>query len=96
MNEDWSGKVARFDRLRTLWRDQRHSYRETIIETASEQGESPDRTLMRLDSLRWMHRVSYHIWRILHHLEAAHSLAIEREQNVEVQAVVHAEDADDV
>jgi len=71
---DWNGRAKRFGRLRSMLRGQRRSLRARIIEAASEENEMPERTLAKLDGLRWLHRVSYHIWRILQHLEATDSL----------------------
>lgn len=73
-NGDWSGQERRFDRLRDILRRQRHTYRETIIKHASMEGENAERTLEKLDSLRWLHRVTYHIWRIVFHLEEARTV----------------------
>ncbi len=61
----------RFNRLRTLLRRQRHRYRNRMVAAATEQRISAYTTLHRLDSVRWLHRVAYHLWRILHHLNRA-------------------------
>ncbi len=61
----------RFNRLRTLFRKQRHRYRDSMVAAATEQRVSAYTTLHLLDSIRWLHRVSYHLWRILHHLNRA-------------------------
>ena len=61
----------RFDRLRALLREQRHIYRARMVEAAAQRRISADTTLRRLDSVRWLHRVAYHLWRILHHLGRA-------------------------
>ncbi len=79
---EWANNVERFDRLRTVLRKERRSYRAVIIETASRERENADRTLAKLDSLRWMHRVAYHIWRILYHLDAARTLPLKAEDTL--------------
>lgn len=62
---------GRFDRLRTLLRDQRQRYRITTIQEAAHRNIDADTTLWRMDGIRWLHRVTYHLWRIIHHLGAA-------------------------
>ena len=57
------------DRVRRLLRRQRHGYRERLVDTASFQAMDPQTTLRRLDAIRWLHRVSYHLWRIASHIE---------------------------
>lgn len=60
-----------FDHLRALLRRQRRLYRQQSVEAAAQQQISADTTLLRLDGVRWLHRVSYHLWRIVHHLYRA-------------------------
>lgn len=66
---------ARFNRLRHLLRDQRESYRERMLRAAASQRLGTQSTLYRLDSIRWLHRVAYHLWRIQHHLARAEQQA---------------------
>ncbi len=75
--DDWHEATGRFDRLRELFRRQRRSYRANIVARASRGGAEPTRTLEKLDSLRWLHRVSYHSWRIILHLEASRDITNE-------------------
>jgi len=63
--------ASRFDRVRGLMRRQRRAYRALLIARTSSGAEDPDRTLARLDALRWLHRVAYHVWRIQVHLATA-------------------------
>lgn len=70
-SEDWRDRVARFDKLRSILRRQRRSYRATIIVATTHAAAPPEQALDKLDGLRWLHRVAYHIWRIVHHLEVA-------------------------
>jgi phosphate:Na+ symporter len=35
--------------------------------------------LERLDGIRWLHRVAYHLWRIEHHLHLAKEVGKEEE-----------------
>jgi phosphate:Na+ symporter len=58
----------RFDRTRRLLRSQRKVYRERLIVSASSGKLDVATVPARLDALRWLHRVSYHLWRIAHHL----------------------------
>ena len=62
---------TKFDRLRSILREQRQVYRERMVSAAAQQRISTYDTLRKLDSARWLHRVAYHIWRILHHLRRA-------------------------
>ncbi len=62
----------RLDRLRRLLRDQRRSYRDRVMRAMSCHQIDGDTALMRLDGIRWLHRVSYHVWRIVYHLHVAH------------------------
>ena len=63
----------RMDRLRNILRDQREGYRQQIVEFSVLVPAGADEALHRMDSVRWLHRVAYHVWRILHHLERARS-----------------------
>ena len=59
---------ARLDRLRRLLRDQRESYRARIIAASAGMDLSAEELGARMDAMRWLHRVAYHMWRIEHHL----------------------------
>lgn len=49
-------------------RQQRQSQRDRFISEATD-GTLPDETAwLRLDAVRWLHRVAYHLWRIRMHL----------------------------
>lgn len=65
---DLAAAEDRLDRLRTVLRRQRRSYRARTVAAASRHEIGADAALQRLDGVRWLHRVAYHIWRILHHL----------------------------
>ncbi|MEO1018528.1 MAG: Na/Pi symporter [Pseudomonadota bacterium] len=60
---------ATFDRVRQILRAQRDQYRARTVEAAAAQRIDAETVLARLDGIRWLHRVSYHLWRIAHHLE---------------------------
>lgn len=59
-----------FRRLHDLIAPRRDAMRARVIADAV--GRPPDTaaTLERLDGIRWMGRVAYHLWRLLHHLDA--------------------------
>lgn len=57
--------------LYTRLRQQHDQYRNRMVEAAAQQIIDTDTTLRRLDSVRWLHRVSYHLWRVVHHLRRA-------------------------
>ena len=67
--EDW------LDRLRSLLRRERRLYRFRTVDAAAEQRLGPGETLARLDAMRWLHRVAYHLWRMQHHLTRAEHAA---------------------
>lgn len=59
---------TRLDRLRMLMRRQRHIRRDRLITLAAADLLPAETVWLKLDALRWLHRVSYHLWRIrLHH-----------------------------
>lgn len=61
----------RFDRLHTLLSAQRQRYRITTIQKSAHRKIDADTALWRMDGIRWMHRVTYHLWRIIYYLDAA-------------------------
>lgn len=58
------------NRLRGVMRRQRESRRERLISDVAADILPGDRIWVRLDALRWLHRVTYHLWRIRLHLNA--------------------------
>ena len=67
-NTDAKPMEARLDHLRRILRWQRRVFRERLLLAASARRLSSEALLARLDALRWLHRVAYHLWRIEHHL----------------------------
>ncbi|WP_417677094.1 Na/Pi cotransporter family protein [Roseibium sp.] len=59
--------AAHFNLLRKELRESRHSYRSETIDKASRDEIATDDAMARLDAMRWLHRVAYHIWRVTHH-----------------------------
>ncbi|MCY6379465.1 Na/Pi cotransporter family protein [Hoeflea prorocentri] len=53
------------DRLRKHLRARRNAFRSEVLDMAP--GTDVDEILVRIDSVRWLHRVAYHIWRIVHY-----------------------------
>lgn len=74
-DENAAVQENRFDRLRSLLRAQRRRYRDRMVVSAVQQHITANTALRRLDSVRWLHRVAYHLWRIMHHLRRAEELA---------------------
>lgn len=70
--EEW------LDRVRTLLRRQRHSYRERLIRHASTGRIDPEQVGDRLDSVRWLHRSAYHVWRATHHLRLTEDVTLSK------------------
>ncbi|MGE0233659.1 MAG: Na/Pi cotransporter family protein [Flavobacteriaceae bacterium] len=58
---------AAINAARRLIRERRDPYREETIAAAGSGREGLDEIIGRLDAVRWLHRVSYHAWRIAHH-----------------------------
>lgn len=67
---DWAEApdAARVDRLRRVMRRERARFRDDALRRAADQALSTEEALARLDAMRWLHRVSYHLWRIACHL----------------------------
>lgn len=60
----------RLNRFRRLLRRHHELYRARTLARAAAGEISPEEALARLDAMRWLHRVAYHLWRIRHHLNA--------------------------
>ena len=66
------------DRLHQVWRDfdsHAEKDRQHLIGQAAAGQLGAHATIQKLDSLRWIRRVSYHLWRILGHLQDASAAA---------------------
>lgn len=74
---DLQKSERRFDYLHDHFREARRSYRSELIENVSIGVAQIETVPQKLDSVRWLHRVSYHIWRILFHLRQVSSHAPE-------------------
>ncbi len=66
----------RLNRFRRILRVQRDTYREHLLLMASDGRLDKDEAILRLDALRWLHRVVYHLWRIQHHLARMHAASL--------------------
>ena len=60
----------RLNRFRRLLRRHHELYRTRTLARAAAGEIGPEEALARLDAMRWLHRVAYHLWRIRHHLNA--------------------------
>lgn len=58
------------DRLRTLMRRQRRQQRDSLIARAAARLLPEEAVWLKLDALRWLHRVTYHLWRLQVHRNA--------------------------
>lgn len=94
-SQDLKAAERDFDSLRKGLRDQRHRIREDAAHNAAAGLLSVDDTINRLDSIRWLHRNAYHVWRIAHHLSDITALGTshdvpasgaERESDAELEA----------
>lgn len=52
-------------------RDERQPFRHRILATVPQREITLDEAILRLDAIRWLHRTTYHAWRIAHNLEEA-------------------------
>jgi len=81
----------RLDMLRQRFRTERRNYRETTIASAAAGDVEARMTQSRLDSVRWLHRTAYHVWRIIHHtriaLGEAPRLKIDPEPEIEMREI---------
>ncbi len=66
-SEDFDQSEARLNKLRRLLISQHTTYRETLLVSASTGRLDVAAVPMMLDTLRWIYRVGYHVWRIEHH-----------------------------
>ncbi|MDE0390777.1 MAG: Na/Pi symporter [Rhodospirillales bacterium] len=63
-----ASEVERFHRITQLLGQQRRRYRELMVMSAISAEVDTETALMRLDAMRWLYRVSYHLSRIAHHM----------------------------
>lgn len=61
---------ATLDRLRGLMRRQRRQQRDSLIARAAARTLPEEKVWLKLDALRWLHRVTYHLWRLQVHRTA--------------------------
>ena len=61
--------AAELERARDVLRAARRPYRERVVADVPNQDISLDEAILRLDAIRWLHRMVYHAWRIVLHLE---------------------------
>ena len=64
------------DRLRALMRRQRRHQRDSLIARAAARTLPEEAVWLKLDALRWLHRVTYHLWRLQVHRNALASTDI--------------------
>jgi len=62
----------RLNRLRKLLRAERERYRQRTIMLASTGRVAGEAALGRLSAVRWLHRVTYHLWRIQRQIDQMH------------------------
>lgn len=63
-----ASEVERFDRITQMLGRRRSRYREVMVMSAISAEVDTETALKRLDAMRWLYRVSYHLWRIAHHM----------------------------
>lgn len=87
--DQWQTADDRLDQLLQLLERQQHLFREQTIELAAKQRIGTQDTLSRLDSIRWLHRVTHHLRRIVYHLRRAME-----ETSIDAEAPVRPPDLD--
>ena len=65
---DIASELERFDRITQMLGRRRSHYRESMVTSAVSSEVDTETALLRLDAMRWLYRVSYHLWRIAHHM----------------------------
>jgi phosphate:Na+ symporter len=66
-------EIATTARLKQVWQEfevHAEQYRHSLIASAAGGAADAYSTIGKLDALRWIRRVSYHVWRIMHHLSS--------------------------
>lgn len=63
--------AERMNRLRRMMRALRDPFRNRRLERVSRGALDAELAFDQMDAIRWLHRVAYHAWRIVHHLERA-------------------------
>ncbi|MGE3166781.1 MAG: Na/Pi cotransporter family protein [Planctomycetota bacterium] len=63
--------VGRLGQVRDALKAERSPFRVQVLESVGRAELHLDRAMAQLDAVRWLHRVSYHVWRIAIHLAAA-------------------------
>ena len=61
---DFAPHAERLGWLRRVYRGRRDSFRAATIDAATHDRIATDQAILRLDAMRWLDRVSYHLWRI--------------------------------
>lgn len=83
--------VEGFDELRKTLRHQREGFRAKTVETVAQGTPDGRAVLEAMDSIRWLHRVSYHLWRITLHLQRARQVVPQKLDTEEAMAEVAAD-----
>ncbi|WP_172329023.1 Na/Pi cotransporter family protein [Mangrovicoccus sp. HB161399] len=65
---DPAAAEQRLNKLRRLMRRRREAYRQRLLAQARRGGAGGEALARRLEAMRWLQRVSYHLWRIGHHM----------------------------
>ncbi|WP_415716499.1 Na/Pi cotransporter family protein [Roseibium sp.] len=82
---DQQSHERHLERLCGLMQRQRQLRRDVLISGAAADAVADETVWSKLDALRWLHRVAYHLWRIRHYLNAL--------ENAHASTVTEAEEA---
>ncbi|NND49072.1 MAG: Na/Pi cotransporter family protein [Rhizobiales bacterium] len=81
--QDLAAAEKQIDLLRKSLSDRRYSYRDQLIARASTGEIDAAEAPRRMDAMRWLHRVAYHVWRMVHHQRIAKSDTPAKPRNLE-------------
>ncbi|WP_137701577.1 Na/Pi cotransporter family protein [Marimonas lutisalis] len=87
-------KAAWFGRWQEIIRAHETNFRNTLVERAGKGREAPGEAMAQMDAARWLHRVAYHVWRSLYHLdriERSREEPVERRPREEAREDVRAD-----
>jgi phosphate:Na+ symporter len=77
---------AEFDALRQAFREERRLTRKNTLNQAANDQIDLEEAIARVDSIRWLHRTTYHLWRISVHLvDGRYSEAPKTEARLEME-----------
>ncbi len=81
--QDLAEADKQIDLLRRFLSDRRYCCRDQLIARASTGEIDAAEAPRRMDAMRWLHRIAYHVWRMVHHQRIAKSDTPAKPRNLE-------------